>query len=91
MLILQILSLHQKMIFLLILIKIFMKIKLELFGASRDFSNKDYLEFSLSYTVASKDEWGNAGNPKCSAIELFSSSKITGTFQSSLMSQSLGG
>ena len=24
-----------------------MKIKLELFGASRDFSNKDYLEFSL--------------------------------------------
>ena len=24
-----------------------MKIKLELFGASRDFSNKDYLEFNV--------------------------------------------
>ena len=32
-----------------------MKIKLELFGASRDFSNKDYLEFSLKEKSSIKD------------------------------------
>ena len=32
-----------------------MKIKLELFGASRDFSNKDYLEFSLKKKSSIKD------------------------------------
>ena len=28
-----------------------MKIKLELFGASRDFSNKDYLEFDINKEI----------------------------------------
>jgi len=32
-----------------------MKIKLELFGASRDFSNKDYLEFNLKEKSSIKD------------------------------------
>ena len=32
-----------------------MKIKLELFGASRDFSNKDYLEFDIKEQVEIKD------------------------------------
>ena len=32
-----------------------MKIKLELFGASRDFSNKDYLEFNLDEQLEIKD------------------------------------
>ena len=32
-----------------------MKIKLELFGASRDFSEKDYLEFSLKEKSSIKD------------------------------------
>jgi sulfur-carrier protein len=32
-----------------------MKIKLELFGASRDFSNKDYLEFNLKEKIEIKD------------------------------------
>ena len=31
-----------------------MKIKLELFGASRDFSEKDYLEFNYSYMLNKK-------------------------------------
>ena len=32
-----------------------MKIKLELFGASRDFSNKDYLEFNIKEKINIKD------------------------------------
>ena len=32
-----------------------MKIKLELFGASRDFSNKDHLEFDLKEQLEIKD------------------------------------
>jgi len=32
-----------------------MKIKLELFGASRDFSNKDYLEFNIKQKIEIKD------------------------------------
>ena len=32
-----------------------MKIKLELFGASRDFSNKDYLEFNTKNQFQVKD------------------------------------
>ena len=32
-----------------------MKIKLELFGASRDFSNKDYLEFNIKEKIKIKD------------------------------------
>jgi molybdopterin synthase sulfur carrier subunit len=32
-----------------------MKIKLELFGASRDFSNKDYLEFNIKEQIEIKD------------------------------------
>ena len=32
-----------------------MKIKLELFGASRDFSNKDYLEFNVKEKIEIKD------------------------------------
>jgi molybdopterin converting factor small subunit len=32
-----------------------MKIKLELFGASRDFSNKDYLEFDIKEKIEIKD------------------------------------
>ena len=32
-----------------------MKIKLELFGASRDFSNKDYLEFNIEDQFQVKD------------------------------------
>ena len=32
-----------------------MKIKLELFGASRDFSTKDYLEFDLNERLEIKD------------------------------------
>ena len=32
-----------------------MKIKLELFGASRDFSNKDYLEFDINEQLEIKD------------------------------------
>ena len=32
-----------------------MKIKLELFGASRDFSEKDYLEFNLKEKSSIKD------------------------------------
>jgi len=32
-----------------------MKIKLELFGASRDFSNKDHLEFDLKEKIEIKD------------------------------------
>ena len=32
-----------------------MKIKLELFGASRDFSNKDYLEFNIKGQLEIKD------------------------------------
>ena len=32
-----------------------MKIKLELFGASRDFSNKDFLEFNIKEKISIKD------------------------------------
>ena len=32
-----------------------MKIKLELFGASRDFSNKDHLEFQIKEKIEIKD------------------------------------
>jgi sulfur-carrier protein len=32
-----------------------MKIKLELFGASREFSNKDYLEFKFKEKISIKD------------------------------------
>jgi molybdopterin synthase sulfur carrier subunit len=32
-----------------------MKIKLELFGASRDFSNKDHLEFEIKEKIEIKD------------------------------------
>ena len=32
-----------------------MKIELELFGASRDFSNKDYLEFNINEQLEIKD------------------------------------
>ena len=32
-----------------------MKIKLELYGASRDFSNKDYLEFYIKEKIEIKD------------------------------------
>ena len=32
-----------------------MKIKLELFGASRDFSNKDHLEFNIKNSLEIKD------------------------------------
>ena len=32
-----------------------MKIKLELFGASRDFSNKDHLEFDIKEKIEIKD------------------------------------
>ena len=32
-----------------------MKIKLELFGASRDFSNKDFLEFNIKENLKIKD------------------------------------
>ena len=32
-----------------------MKIKLELFGASKDFSNKDYLEFNVKEKIEIKD------------------------------------
>ena len=32
-----------------------MKIKLELFGASRDFSNKDYIEFNIKEQLEIKD------------------------------------
>ena len=32
-----------------------MKIKLELFGASRDFSNKNYLEFDIKQKIEIKD------------------------------------
>ena len=32
-----------------------MRIKLELFGASRDFSNKDYLEFDIQNNLKIKD------------------------------------
>ena len=32
-----------------------MKIKLELFGASRDFSNKDFLEFDINEKIEIKD------------------------------------
>tara|TARA_B100000767_G_scaffold86383_1_gene83015 strand:- start:371 stop:640 length:270 start_codon:yes stop_codon:yes gene_type:complete len=32
-----------------------MKIKLELFGASRDFSKKDYLEFNIKEKIEIKD------------------------------------
>ena len=32
-----------------------MKIKLELFGASRDFSNKDYLEFHIEEKIRVKE------------------------------------
>ena len=32
-----------------------MKIKLELFGASRDFSNKDHLEFNIKEKIEIKD------------------------------------
>jgi hypothetical protein len=30
-----------------ILIKLFMKVQIELFGASREFSNQNYLEFDI--------------------------------------------
>ena len=32
-----------------------MKVKLELFGASREFSNKDYLEFNIKEKITIKD------------------------------------
>ena len=32
-----------------------MKVKLELFGASREFSNKDYLEFNIKEKILIKD------------------------------------
>ena len=32
-----------------------MKVKLELFGASREFSNKDYLEFNFKGKISIKD------------------------------------
>ena len=32
-----------------------MKIKLELFGASRDFSNKEFLEFDIKQKIEIKD------------------------------------
>jgi len=32
-----------------------MKVKLELFGASREFSNKDYLEFNIKEKISIKD------------------------------------
>ena len=32
-----------------------MKIKLELFGASRDFSNQDYLEFNINNHISIKE------------------------------------
>ena len=32
-----------------------MKIKLELYGASRDFSNKDHLEFDIKEQIEIKD------------------------------------
>ena len=32
-----------------------MKVKLELFGASRDFSNKDFLEFNIKEKISIKD------------------------------------
>ena len=32
-----------------------MKVKLELFGASREFSNKDHLEFNLKKKISIKD------------------------------------
>ena len=32
-----------------------MKVKLELFGASREFSNKDYLEFNFKEKISIKD------------------------------------
>ena len=32
-----------------------MKIKLELFGASRDFSNEDHLEFNIKKKIEIKD------------------------------------
>ena len=32
-----------------------MKIKLELFGASRDFSKKEYLEFNIKKKIEIKD------------------------------------
>ena len=32
-----------------------MKIKLELFGASKDFSNKDFLEFDIKEKIKIKD------------------------------------
>ena len=32
-----------------------MKVKIELFGASRDFSNKDYLEFDIQNNLKIKD------------------------------------
>ena len=32
-----------------------MKVKLELFGASRDFSNKDFLEFNIKKKISIKD------------------------------------
>ena len=32
-----------------------MKIKLELFGASRDFSNKDFIEFNIKKPISIKE------------------------------------
>ena len=38
-----------------ILIKIFMKIQIELFGVSREFSNQDFLEFDIENDSTIKD------------------------------------
>ena len=38
-----------------ILIKLFMKVQIELFGASREFSNQNYLEFDIENDSTIKD------------------------------------
>ena len=38
-----------------ILIKLFMKVQIELFGASREFSNQNYLEFDIENNSTIKD------------------------------------
>ena len=64
-----------------------MKIKLELFGASRDFSNKEFLEFNIKQKMEIKDfrkEVINYLDKKLSKlpINFFILSSIAGFFSS---------
>ena len=60
-----------------------MKIKLELFGASRDFSEKDYLEFNLKEKSSIKDlrqEILNFIDNNCKGNENYKKLVLSSTF-----------